>query len=1279
LPVTEVEDEPMVEPDHVYVIPPNKTMVIVGGKLRLSPRKETRGLHRSIDLFLRSLAEDQGYRAIGVILSGSATDGTLGLEEIKAEGGITFAQDDTAQYDSMPRSAVAAGCVDFELPPHRIAAEIARIGRHPYVAPADKAAEKSLADSDLGRVIEALYSATGVDFTHYKRNTLYRRTTRRMVLHRMESVAEYVKLLASNPDEVMALFEDILINVTSFFRDPETFEIIKQQVFPKLLKDRARNDPLRIWVLGCSTGEEAYSLAITAAEYCQSVGQAVPLQVFATDLNGAGIEKARAGMYPKAIAQDISPERLRRFFNEVGGAYQISQQIRDLCVFARHNVLTEPPFSRLDLISCRNLLIYLDNTLQRRMLPTLHYALRPHGYLWLGTSETIGSYRDLFHLEDPKHKLYSKLPTASRPHLTHLIEHRVQGAGLAAADVGPREAVPDLRDLPREADRLLLTRYAPPGVLVNTEYEILQFRGDTGRYLSPAPGKASLNLLKMLREGLMMEVRAGLQEAKRTDTPLVKEALRVKTNDGYTVVRVSILPVRPASGRDVSFLVLFEDPDAASRRAIGMDVAEAVPASTDSIEEQVRQLTQELSTTREYLQSVIEQQEAANEELQSANEEVQSTNEELQSINEELETSKEEIQSSNEELATVNEELQNRNLELSQSNNDFLNLFASVQIPILMLGPDLRIRRFTPTAEKILNLRPGDIGRPVGDMKLAFDIPDFERLIQEVIDTVSVKERDVRDKHGRWYSLRIRPYRTLEDRIDGAVLLFVDVDAIKQNEEALRRQAEILAQTHEPIVAWELDGPIIYWNRAAEEVYGYKQQEALGRVSHELLESSVPLDQLKSTLLETGRFTGEISHRRSDGQQVVVETRMTTMLDQAGKTLVLESDRTITERKRMEADLRDRADQLLAADRDKDNFLAMLAHELRNPLAPMQSALELLGPSQSDDGGLLRAQTIMKRQLGKLARMIDDLLDVARVSQGQIELRREVVDLGDAVSRSAESAEGQVRAHHQTLNVQLPATPLLLEADPMRLEQIIGNLLDNASKFTPPGGVISLCAQREGDTAVLSVSDTGSGIDADMIGRVFDLFTQADRSLSRQHGGLGIGLTIVRKLIEQHGGTIRVTSAGAGKGSTFTVRLPALRRGTLAPASPPEPPEPPARLRPRRILIADDNRDACETLAALLRLTGHTVETALDGPAAVETAQRFRPEVVLLDIGLPQLDGYAVARALRKQPGLERVRIIAITGYADDDTRRRTGEAGFDAHLVKPVEMDALARTLESV
>jgi CheY-like chemotaxis protein len=410
---------------------------------------------------------------------------------------------------------------------------------------------------------------------------------------------------------------------------------------------------------------------------------------------------------------------------------------------------------------------------------------------------------------------------------------------------------------------------------------------------------------------------------------------------------------------------------------------------------------------------------------------------------------------------------------------------------------------------------------------------------------------------------------------------------------------------------------------------------------------------------------------------------MATMVDPEGKTIVLESDRPITERKRMEADLRNRADQLLAADQDKNNFLAMLAHELRNPLAPMQSALDLLDASDRDGAGLLRAQTVMKRQLGKLTRMIDDLLDVARVSQGQIELRREVVDLSDVISRSVESAEELVRAHHQTLNVQLPATPLRLEADAMRLEQVIGNLLDNASKFTPAGGVISVRAEREGDTAVLSVSDTGSGIDADMIERVFDLFTQADRSLSRQHGGLGIGLTIVRKLVEQHGGTVECTSGGTGKGSTFTVRLPALPRSARHPASAPEasaptvkPPH--AKLRPKRILIADDNRDACETLAALLRLSGHTVETALDGPTAVETAQRFQPEVVLLDIGLPQLDGYAVARALRRHPGLERLRIIAVTGYADDDTRRRTAEAGFDAHLVKPVELDALARTLES-
>jgi len=540
--VAEVRDQLAVQPNYVYVIPPGVNMVVAGGILRLSPRTEPRGQHRPIDHFLRSLAEDQGHRAIGVILSGSATDGTLGLEAIKAEGGITFAQDDTAHHTSMPLSAVAAGCVDFVLPPAAIAQELTRISRHPYVAPggADDLEAKVAAPS-LGRILEQLRIATGVDFEHYKRNTLYRRISRRVVLHKLEGLQDYGQFLQRNPAEVEALYRDLLISVTSFFRDPTAFQVLKSTVFPMVTRDRSRHDPVRIWVLGCSTGEEAYSLAILFAEFAETLRSQMPLQIFATDLNGAGIEKARAGLYLKTIAQDVSLERLRRFFVETDGMAQISKSIRDTIVFARHNVLTDPPFSRIDIISCRNLLIYLEPALQQQAMRTIHYALKPHGVLWLGSSETIGSYRDLFDATDAKHKIFVKKP--GPPRLAPPAFVRGLAAERHAGDERLREPGVAGPDLHREADRILLTKYAPASVLVNAEMEVIQFRGETGLYLAPAPGKASLSLLKMLREGLLVRVRGAFHKARREEAQVREEGLRVKCNGGYQSVNIQVIPV----------------------------------------------------------------------------------------------------------------------------------------------------------------------------------------------------------------------------------------------------------------------------------------------------------------------------------------------------------------------------------------------------------------------------------------------------------------------------------------------------------------------------------------------------------------------------------------------------------------------------------------------------------------------------------------------------------------------------------------------------------------
>src|SRR5499433_3130434 len=1165
-----------VEPNHVYVIPPGVNIDISGGILRLSPRKDLRGQQRTIDHFLQSLAEDQHHRAIGVILSGSATDGTLGLEAIKAEGGLTFAQDNTAQHTSMPKSAVAAGCVDLVLPPAAIAQEIARISRHPFLArETEDQVETKAVEPSLRRVLDQLRAVTGVDFTQYKRNTLYRRITRRAVLHQMEALKDYAQFLQNNPAEVEALFQDVLINVTSFFRNPETFDVLKTKIFPALTRDRSRHDPLRVWVLGCSTGEEAYSIAIAFTEFAEINRLQVPLQIFATDLNGAGVERARTGIYPKTIAQGISPDRLRRFFFETDGMYQISKTIRDSVVFAKHNVLTEPPFSRIDLVSCRNLLIYLEGSLQQKAMSVMHYALKPNGFLWLGSSETIGGYRDLFEVEDTKHKFYVK--KAGQPRLPQTFAgefHR----GQATEERRPREANVPGADVYREADRFLLNRYAPAAVLVNSELDVIQFRGDTGQYLSPAPGKASLNLLKMLREGLLVGVRGALHKARREEAPVREQGLRLKTDGALRNVDVNVIPVKGSNaGNQPHYLVLFEEPlarrlpEPPEKRKKQEKPTERSRRNEEAVATQgeVARLAQELAATREYLQSVIEQQEAANEELQSSNEEVQSANEELQSINEELETSKEEIQSSNEELATVNEELHNRNTELGQTNNDFVNLLASVQLAIVILGPDLRIRRFTPMAERMFNLIAADVGRPVTDIHLGLGVPDLAAMLLEVVDTISVKELEVQDKDGRWHILRLRPYRTLDNRIDGVVLVLLDVDDLKRQQEILRRQNELLDQTSEAIFIWELDGGITYWNRGAEETYGFTRDEALGRKSYELLNSSPRASSFLDVLRRQGQWTGELTNVRRDGMRVVVESRMMMGRDGGQSKLVFETNTPLTERKRVEEDLRRQASVLVAADRSKDEFLALLAHELRNPLAPLTNALQILREPTAAPPLLDRARDVMNRQVQNMARMVDDLLDVSRIAQGRIDIRKEPVNLTAIVERAVESARSDVQAREQEFVVSMPDRPVIPDADPLRLEQVLGNLLSNASKFSQQGRRIWLTVDEPADAHVtIRVRDEGIGIAPEHLPQVFQQFMQVDSSLSRATGGLGIGLSIVRHLARLHGGTVEASSNGLGQGSEFVVRLPMLSM-TLSerPSRASEASGVPSSSRSRRILV----------------------------------------------------------------------------------------------------------------
>jgi two-component system CheB/CheR fusion protein len=786
LPVIEIAGRIKPEPDTVYVLPPNKGLLYKHGALVLTKRVERPTL--AIDQFFESLAQEQGARAIAVLLSGSGSDGTAGLRAIKAAGGITFAQDEeSAKFPAMPRSAIQSGFVDAELSPKQIATELRRIADHPYIrkaqgdgAEAEPATAVNL--DDLSGIFLALRKHTGVDFTAYKQSTLQRRIHRRMALHRISRLRQYAGFLRQNSKEIHQLFNDLLINVTRFFRDDNAFKALSKKFIPALIKSKGRKGELRVWVPGCATGEEVYSLAICVLESLGSAAPTMRVQIFGTDLSEAAIDRARLGIYSTAIEKDVSPQRLQRFFKKLDSTYQINRAVRDLCTFARQNITADPPFSRIDLISCRNVLIYLGTQLQKRTFPVFHYALNPGGYLMLGPSETIGIFNDLFELVDRRAKIYAKKLLPGRHDLEFSLP---QGSfreieTLQSARMAPKSDGRDFNSQVQQvADRIILGTYVPAGVVIDENMIIRQFRGKTSQYFEHAAGPATLNLLHIVKPGLVPDLRATVHRAMRTGQPTRKERVFMKRDGHVSELTLEVVPFKVPNSDIKWALVVFAEPGSADKKlAVG---SKKKKGKKSAVEAEVGHLREELSATKESLQAIIEEQEATNEELKSANEEIESSNEELQSTNEELETAKEELQSTNEELTTLNEELSNRNLEIMQINSDLNNLLSSIHLPIVMVDNNLTIRRATPTARDAFNITDHDVGRRMTELKPNIDIPDIEKLFHEVIDTLAVREREVHDNHGHAYSLRVRPYRTGDNKIDGAVLTLVDIDGEAHN------------------------------------------------------------------------------------------------------------------------------------------------------------------------------------------------------------------------------------------------------------------------------------------------------------------------------------------------------------------------------------------------------------------------------------------------------------------------------------------------------------------
>ena len=1662
MPVCEVTNNLSVEANHVYVIPPNTTLSIAAGALKLQARKKRRTPTRSIDSFFESLAQDQRERAIGVVLSGTASDGTVGLEAIKAEGGITFAQDDSAKYDSMPRSAVAAGCVDFVLSPANIANELARIAKHPFVAgqphelnpEEDRAsateheddasalpsggrgspqtgssrarheaatAKDKVGENGFKRILLLLRNHSGVDFSLYKSATIQRRIMRRVILNKQDSLEDYADFLKGNSKELDALYSDTLISVTSFFRNPEAFEVLKRKVFPKLLEQRGDN-PFRVWVLGCSTGQEAYSIAMAFMESADKAPRLRKLQIFATDLNEALLDKARHGLYAKSLVEDVSPERLRRFFVEEEGGYRIVKSLREMVVFARQNLISDPPFSRMDVISCRNLLIYLEPSLQRKALPTFHYSLKPGGFLFLGASESIGGFAELFEPVDKRQKVYSRraasTPSFHLPVRTERDEHNLSGHALRfpfSVKV-PEESSPGLpSDLnaQREADRMSVNRFAPPGVLINAELQILQFRGPTSAYLQPpATGKASFDVLKMAREGLLLPLRTTINKAKKENKIARRENIRINQNGDTRTVNIEVVPLKNL--RERCFLILFEEAEKAARAERALPSGERQSPAPVTIrrisnKEETRrsvELERELAETRDYLQAIQDQYEAATEELQASNEEVQSANEELQSINEELETSKEELESANEELMTLNEEMANRNTELNRLNSDLVNFQTSTRLAIVLLGRDLTIRRFSVQAERQFNLLPSDLGRSISNVRHNLQLSDLEGFISEVISSVRERDREVQDREGRWFSLRVRPYMTLDNKIDGAVLVLVDIDDLKKHEReiaAARAYAEAIIETvREPLIVldenlrvqtanksfyqnfqvareevenrfiyelgdrqWDIpalrklletilaennqfqdfevvhdfpgigsrtmllnarrlahdgyhaqsillafediterqqagealreneerfrtlfdltpmavytidaSGVLVNFNRHATELWGREPvlgdrderfcgsfkmfrpdgslmaheqcpmaEVVMGKVSEvnnsevlierpdgshitvivnirplkndrgevigaincfyditerkqtevmvdsqrqalQLLAEGAPLDDVLgflvgvvecqsregllaafSTLNEAGTLfqrgvgaslpdafnaalegvpvssptglcatavrrreavsvpdfnadkewqsfgefvapyglrsgwsvpiissSGQLlgtfaNYYRDTGDPTPPNRELTDMVVRTA-AIAIERKRAEEERERLLANEHDARNQAEAANRLKDEFLATMSHELRTPLNAMMGWADMLVRGKLDEKNTAHGLQVIERNARAQHQLIADLLDVSRIISGKFRFEQGMVELIPTIEAALETVRPAAEAKGVQLEFQADSAAGLVSGDANRLQQVVWNLLTNAIKYTPRQGRVEVHLKQQDSNAAIVVHDTGEGISPEFLPYIFERFRQADGTTTRQHSGLGLGLAIVRQLIESHGGTVHAASEGVGCGATFTVTLPlmALRNAELEKRNEDNGEHKQsdlqsASLADLRVLVVDDELDARELLTLALTQSGAEVKVAASVNAALEIMNLWKPDVLVSDIGMPTEDGYDLirrVRALGPESG-GTIPAVALTGYASEEDAARARVAGFHLHLAKPVSPGELVANVANL
>jgi two-component system, chemotaxis family, CheB/CheR fusion protein len=1137
MPVRQITETTELEPDQVYVIPPNANLNAIDTHLRLSDLEELAAQRGSVDHFFRTLARTHHGHSVGVILTGTGSDGAQGVREIKAKGGITLVQDpEEAEYDSMPRSAIATGAVDAVLPVAEIPGAVLRfIGTEPRMAIGE---DEPTGAEDHRRLIQKVFALirrrTGRDFRRYKRPTVLRRVARRMQLAQVEELEAYAELLSADPAEVETLADDLLITVTSFFRDPDVFEALAEQILPRLFEEKGPEDSIRVWSVGCATGEEAYSLAILLLEEAERHPAPPRIQVFATDVHQPSLARARDAIYAGDIEADVTPERLERFFEADVGGYRVRKHVRELVVFSPHDLLGDPPFSRLDLVSCRNLLIYLEQEVQRDVQALFHYALTARGVLVLGTSESVDTSK-LFRAEDKEHRIYRRRAvTAAEARVPVFPLARTGHPALVETEQSPRDIAPGA------LHHRMVERFAPPSLLVNQDDTVIHLSEHAGRYLVHPGGEPSVNVFKIVREELRTEMRVALRAARQQGGGPAAESKPVTMpldgGTGTVVLKVRLAPAFEAEGYA---LVVFEEraaPEAPEGPAPDVGVGAGDGGRVGELEE-------ELADARRQLQTTIEDYEATQEELQSSNEELQSSNEELRATMEELETSKEELQSINEELQAVNEENRHKVEELAQLSGDLQNLLVATDIAILFLDQQLRIVRFTPKLAELFNVRPADQGRPISDLTHRLGYKDFMADARTVLERLATVEREIQDETGRWYLTRVLPYRTPDDRIKGVVVNFIDISDRKRMEEELRNAktfAEDIVETlHDPLLVLTADLRVLSANPAFYEHFRVEPEGTIDRSIYELGNKQWDIPDLRRLLEEVlpeSRVVRDfkVEHEfEGIGRRVILFNAR--RIDHVNFVLVGIHD--ITEREVAELELRAAKEAAERANAVKGQFLSTMSHELRTPLNAMIGLAELVETEVMDPDTTAQKEHAVriKRNAWQLVHMVDEILTFSRSEAERETGTLKEADLAEVVRDALATLDLETIAPGLEVNLLGAEEPVPAHTDPDKVRQIIINLVANAVKYAEGPVEVELDVNQQ--AVDFHVRDHGPGIPRDQLERIFDPFVRLDTSTSRARGGSGLGLAISRRFARLLGGDVIVESV-VGEGSSFTLRLP---------------------------------------------------------------------------------------------------------------------------------------------